>query len=110
MAETLTLVSERVDDMPVLWVNSTVWGSSPCWTSMSRPMVTGGPAAGLGSVRWVTHMLAEGDHRRNHVVPWATQRLHTLQADTEHPIHPWTSATPDWHGAGPCVQRRAGVR
>jgi len=90
MAETLTLVSERVDDMPVLWAQLNRMGLQPL---LDEHVPTHGHGVGLrwgwGSVRWVTHMLAEGDHRRNHVVPWATQRLHTLQAGTEHPIHPW---------------------
>jgi transposase len=43
---------------------------------------------GWVSVLWLTHILSEGDHRLNHVVPWAKQRLHTFQAGTEQPVHP----------------------
>jgi transposase len=48
----------------------------------------GGLSLGWGSVRWWTHILSEGDHRLNHVAPWAKQRLHTLQGCTGQPGHP----------------------
>ena len=89
MAETLTLVSERVDDMPGLLAQRNRMGLQPL---LDEHFPTHGHWVGLSvgwvSVLWVTPMLSEGDHRLNHVVPWATQRLHTLQACTEPPIHP----------------------
>ncbi len=89
MAETLTLVSERVDDIPVLLAQLNRMGLQPL---LDEHFPTHGNWVGLSlgwvSVLWLTHILSEGDHRLNHVVPWAKQRLHTLQACTEQPIHP----------------------
>jgi transposase len=47
-----------------------------------------GLSLGWVSVLWLTHILSEGDHRLNHVAPWAKQRLHTLRECTEQPVHP----------------------
>jgi transposase len=47
-----------------------------------------GLSLGWVSVLWLTHVLAEGDHRRNHVAPWAKQRLHTLRACIGQPVQP----------------------
>jgi len=89
MAETLTLVSARVDDMPVLWAHLDRMGRQPL---LDEHFPTPGKWVGLslGWVRvvWLTPMLSEGDHRLNHVAPWATQRLHTLQECTGPPVQP----------------------
>ena len=89
MAETLTIVSERVDGIPVLLAQLNRLGLQPL---LDEHFPTHGNWVGLSlgwvSVLWLTHILSEGDHRLNHVVPWAKQRLHTLQACTEQPIHP----------------------
>jgi transposase len=89
MAETLTIVSERVDDIPVLLAQLNRMGLQPL---LDEHFPTHGNWVGLSlgwvSVLWLTHILSEGDHRLNHVVPWAKQRLHTFQAGTEQPVHP----------------------
>jgi transposase len=89
MAETLTLVSDRVDDIPMRWAQLNRRGLQPL---LDEHFPTHGHGVGLSlgwvSGRWETHLLSEGDHRLHHVVPWATQRLHTLQACTEPPLHP----------------------
>jgi len=89
MAETLTLVSERVDDMPVLLAHLARLGLQPL---LDGHFPTHGNWVGLSlgwvSVLWLTHILSEGDHRLNHVAPWAKQRLYTLQACTGQPVHP----------------------
>ena len=41
MAETLSIVSERVDDIPVLLAQLARMGCNPCWTSTFPPMATG---------------------------------------------------------------------
>ncbi|HEX9869044.1 MAG TPA: transposase [Candidatus Tectomicrobia bacterium] len=89
MAETLSLVSERVDDIPVLLAERDRRGVQPLldehvpthgnWVGLSRGWV---------SVLWLTHILSEGDHRLNHVAPWATQRLQTLRGCTGQVVHP----------------------
>src|SRR5215475_12421944 len=89
MAETLTIVSERVDDIPVLLAQLDRLGVQPL---LDEHFPTHGNWVGLSlgwvSVLWLTHILSEGDHRLNHVAPWATQRLHMLQACTGQPVHP----------------------
>ena len=102
MAETLTIVSERVDDMPVLLAQLDRLGLQPL---LDEHFPTHGNWVGLSlgwvSVLWLTHILSEGDHRLNHVAPWAKQRLHTLQA-----VHRAAGAPlgrqrrPVGHGAG----------
>ena len=89
MAETLTIVSERVDDIPVLLAQLDRLGLQPL---LDEHFPTHGNWVGLSlgwvSVLWLAHILSEGDHRLNHVAPWATQRLHTLRECTEQPVDP----------------------
>jgi transposase len=89
MAETLSIVSERVDDIPVLLAELARLGLQPL---LDENFPThgnwGGLSLGWVSVLWLTHILSEGDHRLNHVAPWAQQRLHTLQACTGQLVHP----------------------
>jgi transposase len=89
MAETLSIVSKRVDDRPVLLAQLDRMGLQPL---LDEHCPTHGHGVGLRmgwvSVLWLTHLLSEGAHRLNHVAPWATQRLHTLQACTGQPVHP----------------------
>ena len=89
MAETLTIVSERVDDMPVLLAHLDRMGLQPL---LDEHFPTHGNWVGLSlgwvSVVWLTHILSEGDHRLNHVAPWAKQRLHTLQECTGQSVQP----------------------
>jgi transposase len=89
MAETLTIVSERVDDIPVLLAHLARLGLQPLLDEHFPPHGNWiGLSLGWVSVLWLTHILSEGDHRLNHVAPWAKQRLHTLQARTGQPVHP----------------------
>jgi transposase len=89
MAETLTIVSERVDDIPVLLAQLDRLGVQPL---LDAHFPTHGNWVGLSlgwvSVLWLTHILSEGDHRLNHVAPWAKQRLQTLRECTGQPVHP----------------------
>jgi transposase len=89
MAEPLSIVSERVDDIPVILAQLARLGLQPL---LDEHFPTHGNWVGLSlgwvSVLWLTHILSEGDHRLNHVAPWAQQRLHTLQACTGQLVHP----------------------
>jgi transposase len=89
MAETRTIVSERVDDMPVLLAHLDRMGVQAL---LDEHFPTHGNWVGLSlgwvSVLWLTHILSEGDHRLNHVAPWAQQRLQTLRTCTGQPVHP----------------------
>jgi transposase len=89
MREPLTLTTERVDDIPLLLAHLERMGLQPL---LDEHFPTHGNWVGLSlgwvSVVWLTHILSEGDHRLNHVTPWAQQRLHTLQECTGQPVHP----------------------
>ena len=89
MNETLTSLSERVDDMPLLLAQVARRGVQPLldthcpthgnWQGLSLGWVT---------AIWVTHIVSQADHRLNHVEPWAEKRLHTLRGCTGQPLHP----------------------
>jgi transposase len=89
MTETLTIRSERVEDIPLLLAQLDRMGVQPLldehfsthgnWVGLSLGGVTG---------LWLTHILSEAEHRLNHVEPWAEQRLHTLRARTGQRVHP----------------------
>src|SRR5919106_7077580 len=89
MTETLNILSERVDDIPLLLAQVERMGVQPLldehfpahgnWVGLSPGWVT---------VLWLTHILSQADHRLNHVEPWAEQRLHTLRRCTGQRVHP----------------------
>jgi transposase len=89
MAETLTIRSERVDDIPVLLAQLDRMGVQPL---LDKHFPTHGNWVGLSlgwvTVVWLTHILSEANHRLNHVEPWTEQRLHTLRAGTGQRVHP----------------------
>ncbi len=89
MAETLTIVSERVDDIPLLVAQLERMGVQPL---LDEHFPTHGNWVGLSlgwvTVLWLTHILSEADHRLNHVQPWAKQRLHTRRSATGQGVHP----------------------
>jgi transposase len=89
MTEPLTLTTERVDDIPLLLAQLERMGVQAL---LDEHFPTHGNWVGLSlgwvSVIWLTHVLSEGDHRLNHVTPWAKQRLHMLRACTGQPVHP----------------------
>jgi len=72
MAQTLTLRSERVDDIPLRVAQLDRMGLQPLldehvpthgnWVGLSRGWVT---------VLWLAPILSEANHRLNHVEPWA---------------------------------------
>ena len=89
MTETLTIRSERVDDIPLLLAQLDRMGVQPL---LDEHFSTHGNWVGLSlgwvTVLWLTHILSEADHRLNHVEPWAEQRLHTLRGGTGQRVHP----------------------
>ncbi len=89
MSETLTITTERVDDLPLLLTHLIQMGVPRLLAAYFRQHGNwqGLPACWVATV-WLAHLLSEGDHRLNHVQPWAEQRLHTLQAFLPHPIQP----------------------
>ena len=83
MAETLTIISERVDDVPLLLAHQKRMGVQPL---LDEYFPTHGNWQGLSlgwvAVVWLTHILSEADHRMNHVQPWVEQRRETLSRST----------------------------
>lgn len=89
MNGTLTIFSERVDDIPLLLAHVARMGVQPLldthfpthgnWQGLSLGWVTG---------IWLTHILSQADHRLNYVEPWAAHRRHTLRGCTSQPLHP----------------------
>jgi transposase len=83
MNERLTIISERVDDIPLLLAEQERMGVQPL---LDEHFPTHGNWQGLSlggvAVAWLTHILSEGDHRLNHVQPWAEKRLETLGSCT----------------------------
>jgi transposase len=89
MAEPLTILTERVDDMPVLLAQLDRMGWPPLLDAHVPTHGNGvGQSLGGVSVRWVTYILSAGDQRLNHVAPWAKQRLQTLRECTGQPVPP----------------------
>jgi len=88
MSEILTVINERVDDIPVLQAQVQRLGLSAL---LDEHFPTHGNWQGLSlgwvTVIWLTHILSEGDHRLSHVEPWVKNRLWTLRHSTGQPVH-----------------------
>lgn len=78
--ESLTITSERVDDLPVLAAQLERMGLAGL---LDGHFPTHGGWAGLSqggtAAVWLTHVLSQADHRLSHVQRWAEQRLETLR-------------------------------
>jgi transposase len=83
MSEGLTVITERVDDIPVLLVQLIKMGLPEL---LDEHFVVHGNWQGLSlgwtTTVWLGHILSEGDHRLNQVQLWAEQRLDTLRRST----------------------------
>ena len=99
MTEELTVITERVDDLPVLIASLEklelaaltdqhieVHGN---WHGLSPGQVLTG---------WLAHILSEADHRLNQVQEWAGKRLETLQGCLGGPVcaHDFTDDRLAW--------------
>jgi transposase len=80
MTNKLTVVSERVDDIPVLISHQVHMGVPNLldWLYASHGNRRGLSLGWLATM-WLTHIVSEADHRLSHVRRWAGQRLRTLQ-------------------------------
>src|SRR6266511_5462377 len=89
MAERLSIISERVDDIPLLLAQLERMGIQ---SLLDEHCSMHGNGAGLSlgwvTVIWLTPILSQADHRLNHVERWAEQRLHTLRGCTGQRVHP----------------------
>src|SRR6266852_8587667 len=83
MNEIPTIITERIDDIPLLLEQmqrmslptlfDTHFPTHGNWTGLSLGWV---------STIWLSSILSRGDHRIVHVEPWVSQRLYTLGATT----------------------------
>lgn len=83
MTEELTVITERVDDIPVLLAHMIKLGLPQLLDE--HFLVHGnwqGLSLGWTTTVWLSHILSEGDHRLNQVEPWAEQRLDSLRRCT----------------------------
>lgn len=81
MSQELTVISERVDDIPVLLASAQRMGLAPLINEHFLPHGNWkGLAPGEVVCIWLAHLLSEADHRLNHVRGWAEKRLMTLSA------------------------------
>jgi transposase len=89
MAEKLTIITERVDDIPLLLAQRERMGVQPL---LDEHFPTHGNWVGLSlggvTVIWLTPILSEATHRLNQVEPWAAPRLQTLRGATGQRVHP----------------------
>jgi transposase len=80
MTEELTIITERVDDTPLLLAHMERMGLP---SLLDEYFPTHGNWKGLSmgwtTTVWLAHILSEGNHRLSHVQPWAEKRLESLQ-------------------------------
>ena len=83
MNEIPIIITERVDDIPLLLEQMQRMGLP---TLLDTHFPTHGNWTGLSlgwvSTIWLSSILSRGDHRMVHVEPWVSQRLYTLGATT----------------------------
>jgi transposase len=83
MNEIPTIITERVDDIPLLLEQMQRMGLP---TLLDTHFPTHGNWTGLSlgwvSTIWLSSILSRGDHRMVHVEPWVAKRLWTLGATT----------------------------
>jgi transposase len=87
MNEIPHIITERVDDMPLLIEQMQRMGLP---TLVDNHFPAHGNWQGLSpgwvSTIWLSSMLSRGDHRLVHVEPWVAKRLWTLEATTGQPV------------------------
>lgn len=84
MNESLTITTERVDDIPLLLAQMQRMGLARL---LDAHFPTHGNRQGLSlgvvTTIWLTHILSQADHRMNRVQPWAERRLETLRGASD---------------------------
>lgn len=80
-SQDLKIETERVDDIPVLLAQMKKMGIAQLLDEHFEMHGNwGGMSFGTVVVGWLSHILSEGNHKLNHVEPWAEQHLLTLQS------------------------------
>lgn len=87
MSQELTVITERVDDIPLLLANAIRMGLGPLINEHFPPHGNwkGLPPGDVTCV-WLAHLLSEADHQLNHVRGWAEKRLLTLSASLDEAV------------------------
>lgn len=87
MNDHMTIVTERVDDIPLLLAQIEQMGIP---TLVDAYFPTHGNWQGLSLGRltqvWLSFILSEADHRMNQVEPWGLKRLQTLHSGVGGPV------------------------
>jgi transposase len=82
-----SFISERIDDLPLLFEQMRMLEIAPILDRNLKPHGNRkGTSFGWTSVIWLAHILSHGDHRMNHVRGCIQQALHTVQACVPVPI------------------------
>ena len=84
MNNSLNVINERVDDLPLLLAQLKQMGVSE---QLDKHFPTHGNWQGLSlgwvAIVWLSYILSQADHRLSHVQPWAEKRLETLRGCTD---------------------------
>src|SRR6266852_5687191 len=92
MNEIPNIITERVDDIPLL-LEQMQRMSLP--TLFDNHFPTHGNWQGLSlgwvSTVWLSSIVSRGDHRMVHVEPWVAQRLWTLKTTTGQTVTRWAA-------------------
>ena len=87
MNEMPSILTERVDDIPLLVAQMR---RMELPSLIDSYFVTHGNRQGLSlgwtATVWLAHILSQADHRLNQVQPWAERRLETLRGSTRQPV------------------------
>jgi transposase len=95
MSEQPTILTERVDDVPLLLAQITRMGIPALLDAhFSSHGNRQGLSLGWVCALWLAHILSRADHRLNRVRPWAEQLQTTLNAHLPAPLRP-TDLTDD---------------
>lgn len=83
MAENLNVMTEQMDDIPVLLAQGKRIGIPELLDRQFIPHGNWqGTSFGWTALIWLGHILSEGDHRLNQVEAWVEKRPHTLGQST----------------------------
>jgi hypothetical protein len=87
MSEHMTIITERVDDIPLLLAQLGRMGMAEL---LDEHFPTHGNWHGLSLGQltsiWLSFIVSEADHRMNQVEPWGRKRLTTLQGCLGFPV------------------------
>jgi len=90
MAETLSVTSERVDDIPLLLAQISKMSLPGLMDRFFIPHGNwAGTSLGWTASVWLAHLLSRGDHRLSWVEKWVTghaETLHVPQHRTGNPV------------------------